>query len=147
MQSDLEFNKNEDQFKQLVTQLQHKAKKIKLGGGEKKIDEQHQKGKLTARERIQYLVDKDSRFLEIGLFTAEGMYKEQGGCPSGGVVTGIGYVAGRQCVIVANDASAFDAETNHVTLITGDGKVEWLPELPKSEVAKAIIEHAVELVR
>jgi 3-methylcrotonyl-CoA carboxylase beta subunit len=103
--SDLEFNKNEDQFKQLVTQLQQKAKKIKLGGGEKKIDEQHQKGKLTARERIQYLVDKDSRFLEIGLFTAEGMYKEQGGCPSGGVVTGIGYVAGRQCVIVANDAT------------------------------------------
>ncbi len=105
MQPDLEFNKNEDQFKQLVTQLQHKAKKIKLGGGEKKIDEQHQKGKLTARERIEYLVDKDSRFLEIGLFTAEGMYKEQGGCPSGGVVTGIGYVAGRQCVIVANDAT------------------------------------------
>jgi acetyl-CoA carboxylase carboxyltransferase component len=105
MQPDLEFNKNEDQFKQLVTQLQHKAKKIKLGGGEKKIDEQHQKGKLTARERIEYLIDKDSRFLEIGLFTAEGMYKEQGGCPSGGVVTGIGYVAGRQCVIVANDAT------------------------------------------
>jgi 3-methylcrotonyl-CoA carboxylase beta subunit len=105
MQPDLEFNKNEDQFKQLVTQLQHKAKKIKLGGGEKKIDEQHQKGKLTARERIQYLVDKDSHFLEIGLFTADGMYKEQGGCPSGGVVTGIGYVAGRQCVIVANDAT------------------------------------------
>jgi acetyl-CoA carboxylase carboxyltransferase component len=105
MQPDLEFNKNEDQFKQLVTQLHHKEKKIKLGGGEKKIDEQHQKGKLTARERIEYLIDKDSRFLEIGLFTAEGMYKEQGGCPSGGVVTGIGYVAGRQCVIVANDAT------------------------------------------
>ncbi|AYB30151.1 acyl-CoA carboxylase subunit beta [Chryseolinea soli] len=105
MQPDLEFNKNEDQFKQLVTQLHHKEKKIKLGGGEKKIDEQHQKGKLTARERIEYLVDKNSRFLEIGLFTAEGMYKEQGGCPSGGVVTGIGYVAGRQCVIVANDAT------------------------------------------
>jgi len=105
MQSDLEFNKNEDQFKQLVTQLKQITKKVKLGGGEKKIDEQHQKGKLTARERIQYLVDKDSRFLEIGLFTAEGMYKEQGGCPSGGVVTGIGYVAGRQCVIVANDAT------------------------------------------
>ncbi|SHH88029.1 Acetyl-CoA carboxylase, carboxyltransferase component [Chryseolinea serpens] len=105
MQPDLEFNKNEDQFKQLVTQLHHKEKKIKLGGGEKKIDEQHQKGKLTARERIEYLIDKDSAFLEIGLFTAEGMYKEQGGCPSGGVVTGIGYVAGRQCVIVANDAT------------------------------------------
>ncbi|MBL0743241.1 acyl-CoA carboxylase subunit beta [Chryseolinea lacunae] len=105
MQSDLEFNKNEDQFKQLVSQLQQKSKKIKAGGGDKKIDEQHQKGKLTARERIQYLIDKDSRFLEIGLFAGDGMYKEQGGCPSGGVITGVGYVAGRQCVIVANDAT------------------------------------------
>jgi 3-methylcrotonyl-CoA carboxylase beta subunit len=105
MRPDLEFNKNEDQFKQLVDELSRKSKKIKLGGGEKKIDEQHQKGKLTARERIDYLTDKDSRFVEVGLFAGEGMYKEQGGCPSGGVVTGIGYVAGRQCVIVANDAT------------------------------------------
>jgi len=105
MHPDLEFNKNEDQFKQLVYQLQTKSKKIKLGGGEKKIEEQHQKGKLTARERISYLTDKDSDFLEIGLFSGEGMYQEQGGCPSGGVITGIGYVAGRQCVIVANDAT------------------------------------------
>jgi acetyl-CoA carboxylase carboxyltransferase component len=105
MAQDLEFNKNEDQFKQLVFQLHHKEKKIKLGGGEKKIEEQHQKGKLTARERIEYLVDKNSEFLEIGLFAGEGMYKEQGGCPSGGVITGIGYVKGRQVVIVANDAT------------------------------------------
>jgi 3-methylcrotonyl-CoA carboxylase beta subunit len=105
MRPDLEFNKNEDQFKQLVDELSRKSKKIKLGGGEKKIDEQHQKGKLTARERIDYLTDKDSRFVEVGLFAGDGMYKEQGGCPSGGVVTGIGYVAGRQCVIVANDAT------------------------------------------
>lgn len=76
-----------------------------LGGGEKKIEDQHQKGKLTARERIEYLIDKNSSFLEIGLFVGDGMYKEQGGCPSGGVVTGIGYVKGRQCVIVANDAT------------------------------------------
>lgn len=101
----LEFNKNEDQFKQLVYQLQSKAKKTKLGGGEKKIEEQHQKGKLTARERIEYLTDKGTDFLEIGLFVGEGMYKEQGGCPSGGVVTGLGYVAGRMCMIVANDAT------------------------------------------
>lgn len=102
---DLEFNKNEDQLKQLCFQLKTKANKTRLGGGEKKIEEQHQKGKLTARERIDYLTDKGSSFLEFGLFAGEGMYKEQGGCPSGGVVTGIGYVHGRQCVIVANDAT------------------------------------------
>jgi 3-methylcrotonyl-CoA carboxylase beta subunit len=104
-EKDLEFNKNEDQYKQLVSQLQAKAKKIKLGGGEKKIDEQHQKGKLTVRERIQYLIDKESEFLEIGLFAGDGMYKDVGGCPSAGVVSGIGYIHGRQCVIVANDAT------------------------------------------
>jgi 3-methylcrotonyl-CoA carboxylase beta subunit len=102
---DLEFNKNEDQLKQLCFQLKSKAQKTMLGGGEKKIEDQHQKGKLTARERIEYLIDKNSPFLEIGLFVGDGMYKEQGGCPSGGVVTGIGYVKGRQCVIVANDAT------------------------------------------
>jgi 3-methylcrotonyl-CoA carboxylase beta subunit len=105
MPADLEFNKNEDQFKQLLSQLQHKSKKIKEGGGKKKIDEQHKKGKLTARERIEYLIDKQSSFLEIGLFAGDGMYQEHGGCPSGGVITGIGYVSGRQCVIVANDAT------------------------------------------
>ncbi|MBS1508133.1 MAG: acyl-CoA carboxylase subunit beta [Bacteroidetes bacterium] len=102
---DLEFNKNEDQLKQLCFQLRTKEKKVKQGGGEKKINEQHDKGKLTARERIEYLTDKGARFLEIGLFAGDGMYAEQGGCPSGGVVTGIGYVCGRQCVIVANDAT------------------------------------------
>ena len=65
MSFDLEFNKNEDQFKQLLEQLQHKSKKIKSGGGQKKIDEQHQKGKLSARERIDYLTDTNSPFLEI----------------------------------------------------------------------------------
>ncbi len=102
---DLEFNKNEDQLKQLCSQLKARARKTRLGGGEKKIEEQHQKGKLTARERIDYLIDKDSYFLEVGLFTGDGMYLELGGCPSGGVITGIGYVKGRQCVIVANDAT------------------------------------------
>ena len=105
MPFDLEFNKNEDQFKQLIEQLHHKSKKTKLGGGQKKIAEQQQKGKLTARERIEYLTDKNRSFLEIGLFAGDGMYKEYGGCPSGGVVTGLGYIAGRQCVVVANDAT------------------------------------------
>ncbi len=105
MAYDLEFLKNEDHLKQLVSQLNAKAARTKLGGGEKKIEEQRQKGKLTARERIEYLTDRNSTFLEIGLFAGEGMYKEVGGCPSGGVVTGIGYVMGRQCMIVANDAT------------------------------------------
>lgn len=102
---DLEFNKNEDLFKQLCAKLKHREKLTKLGGGEKKIESQHKKGKLTARERIDYLIDKKSEFLEVGLFVGDGMYEEEGGCPSGGVVTGIGYVMGRQCMIVANDAT------------------------------------------
>ena len=101
----LEFNRNEDLFKQLCFQLKAKESKLHLGGGEKKIEEQHQKGKLTARERITYLIDKESEFLEIGLLAGEGMYKEQGGCPGGGVVAGMGKVKGRLCVIVANDAT------------------------------------------
>lgn len=101
----IEFNKNEDSLKQLVYKLKKKGEQVKLGGGEKKIAKQHDKGKLTARERITYLTDSQSDFLEIGLFAGEGMYEEEGGCPSGGVVAGIGYVEGRQCVIVANDAT------------------------------------------
>ncbi|MBK0401949.1 acyl-CoA carboxylase subunit beta [Adhaeribacter sp. BT258] len=102
---DIEFNKNEDALKQLSFQLKTRLKKIHLGGGEKNIAKQHAKGKLTARERIDYLIDDESEFLEIGAFAGEGMYKEYGGCPSGGVVTGIGYVKGRQVMIVANDAT------------------------------------------
>ncbi|MGV3538600.1 MAG: acyl-CoA carboxylase subunit beta [Rufibacter sp.] len=102
---DIEFNKNEDALKQLCFQLSSRHKKIALGGGEKAIAKQHEKGKLTARERIQYLVDEGSEFLEIAAFAGEGMYQEYGGCPSGGVVTGIGYVKGRQCMLVANDAT------------------------------------------
>jgi len=102
---ELEFNKNEDQLKQLCSRLKAKSEKTSLGGGEKKITEQHQKGKLTARERISHLTDSGSDFLEVGLLAGEGMYQEQGGCPSGGVITGIGFVKGRQCVIVANDAT------------------------------------------
>ncbi|WP_187264759.1 acyl-CoA carboxylase subunit beta [Pontibacter beigongshangensis] len=102
---DIEFNKNEDALKQLVYQLQTKLKKVYLGGGEKRIQKEHAKGKMTARERLSYLLDKDADFLEIGAFAGDGMYQEAGGCPSGGVVTGIGYIKGRQCVVVANDAT------------------------------------------
>ncbi len=102
---DIEFNKNEDHNRLLVAELRKRAAKVKLGGGKKKIEAQHKKGKLTARERIDYLIDKGSEFLEVGLFAGEGMYAEQGGCPSGGTVVGLGYVSGRQCVIVANDAT------------------------------------------
>lgn len=102
---DIEFNKNDDSMRQLVYQLNHKLKQVKMGGGEKKIASQHKKGKLTARERIDYLTDEGSDFLEIAAFAGDGMYAEQGGCPSGGVVTGIGKVSGRDCVIVANDAT------------------------------------------
>ncbi|TCC91679.1 acyl-CoA carboxylase subunit beta [Pedobacter frigiditerrae] len=101
----IEFNKNEDINKQLVYELKAKLRKIFAGGGEKNAAKQKEKGKLLARERIDYLTDKGSEFLELGAFAADGMYSEQGGCPSAGVVTGIGYVSGRQCLIVANDAT------------------------------------------
>ncbi len=102
---DIKFNKNEDHNKQLVSQLNHRLEKIKLGGGQKKIEKQHAKGKLSVRERVNYLIDKGSRVIEIAAFAGYGMYKEYGGCPAGGVVVVIGYVSGRQCVIVANDAT------------------------------------------
>ena len=100
---DLEFNRNEDYFKGLVSDLRQRSEQAMLGGGKKAQEKQHEKNKKTARERIQYLLDKDSRFVEIGRLTGYGMYAEQGGCPAGGTVAGIGYVSGRQCMIVAND--------------------------------------------
>ncbi len=102
---DIEFNKNEDMNKQLVYDLQNRLKKVHLGGGEKAAAKQREKGKMLARERVAYLIDKDKPWLEIGAFVADGMYAEHGGCPSGGVVCGIGYISGRQCVVVANDAT------------------------------------------
>ncbi len=101
----VEFNRNEDQLKQLSFNLTQKFQKVALGGGEKRIAAHKAKGKLTARERIDYLLDKGAAQVEIGAFAGEGMYKEEGGCPGGGVVVVIGYVAGRQCVVVANDAT------------------------------------------
>ncbi len=101
----IEFNKNEDINKQLAYDLQVRLKKVYAGGGEKAAAKQKEKGKMLARERVSYLIDKDKPWLEIGAFVGDGMYAEHGGCPSGGVVCGIGYVSGRQCVIVANDAT------------------------------------------
>ncbi|MCS6967602.1 MAG: carboxyl transferase domain-containing protein [Cytophagales bacterium] len=98
-------NYNENFIKQALSQLQTRYERIKLGGGAKKIEAQHQQGKLTARERIALLLDKDAPVLEIGAFAGEGMYLEHGGCPSGGVVVCIGYICGRMAVVVANDAT------------------------------------------
>ncbi len=102
---DLNFNKNEDHNKLLVSELRQRLVKVKLGGGEKRIKKLHDKGKMTARERIDYLLDKDAKCIEIGAFAGDEMYQEHGGCPSGGVVVKIGYVAGKQCIVVANDAT------------------------------------------
>ena len=103
--TELERNKNEDELKLLLSQVNYKLDKIYLGGGQKKIDKLHSRGKMTARERVEYLIDDKSTFLEIGAFAGHEMYQEYGGCPGGGVLTGIGYVSGRQCMIIANDAT------------------------------------------
>lgn len=94
---------NQSSNQQLVEQMANHLEKIKLGGGLKNIAKQHDRGKLTARERIAYLIDPDTEFLELGAFVGFGMYQEYGGCPAGGTVGGIGYVSGKQCMIVAND--------------------------------------------
>jgi acetyl-CoA carboxylase carboxyltransferase component len=99
----LEFNKNEDVMKLAVSQLRQRLKQVSLGGGKKSIEKQKEKKKLTPRERIEYLRDQDKPFTEIGALAGWEMYEEQGGCPSGGTVAGLGYVSGRQCIIVAND--------------------------------------------
>lgn len=102
---DLEFNKNEDQMNQLISAMRKKLDKIYLGGGKAKIDKQHEQGKLSARERLEYLLDKDKPQIELGAFAGDGMYEEDGGCPAGGTVIVIGYVKGKQCIVVANDAT------------------------------------------
>lgn len=99
----LDFNKNEDALRRAVSGWRTRLEKIMLGGGKTAADKQHEKNKLTARERIRYLVDEGSPFIEIGAFAGFEMYEEQGGCPAGGTVAGIGYISGRQCVILAND--------------------------------------------
>ncbi|WP_339667184.1 carboxyl transferase domain-containing protein, partial [Maribacter arcticus] len=102
---DLKFNQNEDRNKLLLSDLRRKLTEVHLGGGKAKIAKQHDQGKMTARERIDYLLDSNLNRIEIGAFVGEGMYEEHGGCPSGGVVIKIGYVKGKQCIVVANDAT------------------------------------------
>ena len=102
---ELEFNMNEDKMRLKISRLERELAKIYLGGGQKRIDKLHEKGKLTARERIDLLLDKNTENIEIGALAGYGMYEEEGGCASGGVVVVIGYVSGKQCIIVANDAT------------------------------------------
>jgi acetyl-CoA carboxylase carboxyltransferase component len=100
---DIQFNKNEDAMKLSLTEMRKRLQKIYEGGGKKSIEKQRERNKLTARERIDYLRDTDKPFIELGAFAGYEMYADQGGCPAGGTVAGMGYVSGRQCMIVAND--------------------------------------------
>ena len=102
---DINFNKNEDHNRLLLSDLKQRFAKVKLGGGEKRIEKLHAEGKMTARERIDYLLDEKAKSIEIGAFVGDGMYAEHGGCPSGGVVVKMGYIKGKQCIVVANDAT------------------------------------------
>ena len=102
---DINFNKNEDHNKLKLTDLKKHFAKVRLGGGEKRIEKLHAEGKMTARERIDYLLDAKAKSIEIGAFVGDGMYLEHGGCPSGGVVVKMGYIKGKQCIVVANDAT------------------------------------------
>ena len=105
MKKDINFNKQEDQLRLMVSELKQRWNKVAEGGGKKKIEKLHSQGKLTARERVAFLLDKNRDQIEIGAFAGEDMYNEHGGCPSGGVVVVLGYVKGRMCLVVANDAT------------------------------------------
>ncbi|MGZ3903105.1 MAG: acyl-CoA carboxylase subunit beta [Bacteroidia bacterium] len=102
---DLEFNKNEDKMSLLISQMEQRLGKIYLGGGKARIEKLHEQGKMSARERIDFLLDKDSPRVEVGAFAGYEMYPEHGGCPGGGVVVVIGYIHGKQAIVVANDAT------------------------------------------
>jgi acetyl-CoA carboxylase carboxyltransferase component len=102
---ELEFNINEDDMRLKISRMETQLNKIHKGGGEKRIAALHEKGKLTARERIDLLLDKDAPRFEVGAFAGLGMYEEHGGCPAAGVVVVIGFVSGKQCIVVANDAT------------------------------------------
>ncbi len=103
--TDLTFNKNDDAMRLLLSEAKKRFEKIQLGGGQKSIDKLHEKGKLTARERIELLLDKNKPQFEMGAFVGYEMYAEHGGCPAGGVIAVLGYIEGRQCLVVANDAT------------------------------------------
>ena len=102
---DINFNKNEDFNKLQLSELKKKLLKVYKGGGDKNIEKHRAKGKLTARERLDFLFDANSESIEIGAFAGDEMYKEHGGCPAAGVVVKIGYIKGKQCIVVANDAT------------------------------------------
>lgn len=102
---DITFNTNEDHNKLQRSALKKQLAKVALGGGKTRIEKHHKQGKMTARERISYLLDKNSEVIEIGALAGYEMYEEHGGCPAGGVVVVMGYVQGRQCIVVANDAT------------------------------------------
>jgi acetyl-CoA carboxylase carboxyltransferase component len=102
---DLEFNKNDDKMRLLISQMEQRLQKVYLGGGKSRIDKLHEQGKMSARERIDFLLDKNTERVEISAFAGYEMYTEHGGCPGGGVVIVIGYVSGKQCIVVANDAT------------------------------------------
>ncbi|MGA2561876.1 MAG: acyl-CoA carboxylase subunit beta [Terracidiphilus sp.] len=99
------FRANRSALGALLAAIAVQEDEIRLGGGAKAADAQHKKGRLTVRERLNLLLDPESEFLELGLWAAYGMYTEYGGAPGAGVVTGIGRVAGRLCVVIANDAT------------------------------------------
>ncbi len=99
----MDFNKNEDAMRLALAQLRTRLDKIALGGGKAAIEKQHEKKKLTARERIRYLVDEGASFVELGALAGYQLYEDQGGCPAGGTVAGLGYIHNRQCMIIAND--------------------------------------------
>ena len=98
-------SQNEEYWQNISQEYTTISTEIKLGGGLSNIEKQHQKGRLTARERLNLLIDKETKFFELGLFVAYEMYEEWGGCPGGGVITGLGTVSGRKCMIIANDAT------------------------------------------
>jgi len=102
---DLEFNKNDDKMRLLISQMEQRLNKIYVGGGQSRIDKLHEQGKMSARERIDFLLDKGSPRIEMGAFAGYEMYAEHGGCPGGGVVIVIGYISGKQAIVVANDAT------------------------------------------
>jgi acetyl-CoA carboxylase carboxyltransferase component len=99
----IEFNRNEDWMKILLRDTAQKFYTIKQGGGKKAAAKQHEKKKLTARERVEYLCDKNKPIIEIGAFAGYDMYEEEGGCPSAGTVAAVAYIGGKQCVVIAND--------------------------------------------
>lgn len=105
IKKDNAYHIREDYHKELLRKLNSDKEKIYLGGGKKSIEKLHSKNKLHCRERVDLLIDKDSYFMEIGLFAGYGMYEEYGGAPSSGTIFGIGKIHGRDCVIVANDAT------------------------------------------